>query len=208
MKDAYYFPHDSNAHKDPKILGLRLKCNLEGVAIFWMLIEILRDSPGYKYIHDLPTLELGLSLPQATLEATLEACFKLGLLVKKDGFFSSPSLDRRMAEIDRRKDVFREAGRRGGIKSSQAQATLKPGSSHPQAVKERKGKESIRGGFVKPTPQEIEAYCQERGNGLIGQKIFDHYEASGWKRGKTPISDWKACVRTWEAVKAKEAVVG
>lgn len=52
--------------------------------------------------------------------------------------------------------------------------------------------------FVKPTLEEVKAYCIERGNGVDAQRFIDYYEASGWKRGKTPIKDWKACVRTWE----------
>lgn len=55
-----------------------------------------------------------------------------------------------------------------------------------------------RSKFIKPTVEQIEEYCEERKNGLNGQKIFDHYEANGWMRGKTKIKDWKACVRTWE----------
>lgn len=142
MKDAYYFPHDSNAHNDPKILKLRVMKGWEAVGLYWTFIELLRDCPGYKYPYDIATLELGLSTPQATIEATLEACFEVGLLVKYEQVFHSPALDRRMAEIDNKREIFREAGRRGGLKSSQAQATLKPGSSHPQAVKERKEKKS------------------------------------------------------------------
>ena len=52
--------------------------------------------------------------------------------------------------------------------------------------------------FKKPTPEQIQEYCNERQNGLSGQSIFDHYEAKGWKIGKTPMKDWKAAVRTWE----------
>lgn len=62
--------------------------------------------------------------------------------------------------------------------------------------KNNKKEKSTR--FIKPTPEEIQTYCDQRKNGLSGQNIFDHYEAGGWKRGKTPIKDWKACVRTWE----------
>lgn len=54
--------------------------------------------------------------------------------------------------------------------------------------------------FVPPTVDEVRAYCEERGSGIDPQQFVDHYAASGWKRGKaqTPITDWKACVRTWE----------
>ena len=53
----------------------------------------------------------------------------------------------------------------------------------------------------KPTVEEIEAYCQERGNGISGQEIFDYYEMVGWVYGqyREPIKDWKAAVRnSWE----------
>lgn len=52
--------------------------------------------------------------------------------------------------------------------------------------------------FKKPTSEEIQAYCDERENGLNGQQIFDFYQAKGWVIGKSPMKDWKAAVRTWE----------
>lgn len=52
--------------------------------------------------------------------------------------------------------------------------------------------------FTPPTVEEVQAYCEERRNGIDAQAFIDHYSASGWMRGKTPIKDWKACVRTWE----------
>jgi len=52
--------------------------------------------------------------------------------------------------------------------------------------------------FTPPTLGQISQYCLERKNGLNPQAILDHYETSHWIRGKTPIKDWKACVRTWE----------
>ena len=30
------------------------------------------------------------------------------------------------------------------------------------------------------------------------EKFFNHYDANGWMRGKTPIKKWKACVKTWD----------
>jgi hypothetical protein len=52
--------------------------------------------------------------------------------------------------------------------------------------------------FIKPSIQEIKDYCFERKNSVDAEKFFDHYESIGWKKGKTAIKDWKACVRTWE----------
>ena len=52
--------------------------------------------------------------------------------------------------------------------------------------------------FVKPTLEDVQAYCQERNKGVDAQKWYDYYSANGWKVGKNPMKDWKAAVRTWE----------
>ena len=62
----------------------------------------------------------------------------------------------------------------------------------------RKGKR-----FVKPTPEQIQAYCDERQNGLSGQEIWDYYESQGWKKSNgVAVKDWQATVRTWESKRA------
>ncbi len=52
--------------------------------------------------------------------------------------------------------------------------------------------------FRKPTIEEVAAYCKERNNNVDPQRFWNFYEAKGWKIGKSPMKDWKACVRTWE----------
>ena len=54
--------------------------------------------------------------------------------------------------------------------------------------------------FTPPTIEQVREYCDERNNGIDPARFVNHYQASGWKRGKsgTPIKDWKACVRYWE----------
>ena len=52
--------------------------------------------------------------------------------------------------------------------------------------------------FTIPTPEEVQAYCNERNNGILGQQFCDFYSSKGWKIGKEPMKDWKAAVRTWE----------
>lgn len=54
--------------------------------------------------------------------------------------------------------------------------------------------------FVKPTVEEIAAYCKERKNGIDAQEFYDKYEANGWVVGRNgnPMKDWRATVRTWE----------
>lgn len=62
----------------------------------------------------------------------------------------------------------------------------------------KEGQAPTRSRFVPPSVEEVQAYCAERRNGVDARRFVDYYSVSGWKRGKTPIKDWKACVRTWE----------
>lgn len=52
--------------------------------------------------------------------------------------------------------------------------------------------------FVKPTIEEVRAYCRDRGNTIDPEAFVAYYESKGWKVGNTPMRDWKAAVITWE----------
>ena len=52
--------------------------------------------------------------------------------------------------------------------------------------------------FVKPTIEEIQAYIDERNNGINADAFYDFYESKNWYVGKNKMKDWKACIRTWE----------
>ena len=58
--------------------------------------------------------------------------------------------------------------------------------------------------FSKPTVGEVEAYCKERKNKVCAQEFVDFYASKGWTVGKSPMKDWKACVRTWEQRRERE----
>lgn len=57
---------------------------------------------------------------------------------------------------------------------------------------------SIKRKFEKPTIEQIQEYCIERNNGINAEAFYNFYESKNWYVGKNKMSDWKACVRTWE----------
>lgn len=65
-----------------------------------------------------------------------------------------------------------------------------PGSAPPPSPKRKV--------FVKPTVEEVRAYCSERHNSVDAQMWYDFYESKGWMVGSNHMKDWKAAVRTWE----------
>jgi hypothetical protein len=63
---------------------------------------------------------------------------------------------------------------------------------------ESEQKQSKSRKFIPPTVEQVREYCEERRNNIDPNKFINHYESTGWMRGKNKIKDWKACVRTWE----------
>lgn len=92
--------------------------------------------------------------------------------------------------IEKEKDI-RVKKEREKEKEREKDGTMSPSSSLSQEKKKR---------FVKPTVEEVKAYCEERGNGIDPQTFIDYYESKGWVVGKnSPMKDWKASVRNWES---------
>ena len=52
--------------------------------------------------------------------------------------------------------------------------------------------------FIPPTADEVQAYCEQRQNGIDAQSFVNFYSSKGWMIGKNKMKDWKAAVRTWE----------
>ena len=52
--------------------------------------------------------------------------------------------------------------------------------------------------FVKPTVEEVAAYCKQRGNNIDAAAFVNFYESKGWYIGKNKMQNWHAAVYTWE----------
>jgi hypothetical protein len=101
-KDAYYFPHDSNAKDDPKIMILIDTLNLEGYGIFWVLIETLRDQKDYKC--PLALVPVIAKRYNTTTEKVRQVICNYSLFViENDQFFFSKSLISRLDNMNARK---------------------------------------------------------------------------------------------------------
>jgi len=121
-KDTFWFRHDSNAKDDPKCILLIEQLGPEGYGIFWILIELLRDQPEYKYpMKLLPSIARRYNTSTEKIK-TVVMSYEL-FNVENETFFFSPSLLERMEALETYKNALSEAGKRG------AQARLKGGLS-------------------------------------------------------------------------------
>ena len=54
--------------------------------------------------------------------------------------------------------------------------------------------------FIPPTLEEVREFVSTNGYTLVNAEAFhSHYASVGWKRGKTPLKDWKQAVINWQA---------
>jgi hypothetical protein len=112
MKDAYYFSHDSNAKDDPKIMLLIDDLGLEGYGIYWVLIELLRDQPDYRYeLRYTKNIARKYGTSQIKVEQVIA---RYNLFVIDDGiYFYSMSLINRMEKLDNLRKARSNAGKKG-----------------------------------------------------------------------------------------------
>ena len=208
-KDAYYFPHDSNAKDDPKCVLLIEQLGMEGYGIYWMLIETLREQPDYTYpVANIPALGRRYN---TTAEKVKTVVCNYGLFtVKDDKIFFSDSLNRRMHVLEEKRAKRSEAGRLGNaarwkISQTDRNAITMQSQFIASKVKKSKekesiGKESMRGKrkpFSPPTPSEVESFFTENGyTAEAARRAFDYYTDANWHdaEGK-PVLNWKQKMR-------------
>lgn len=46
-KSAFYFSHDYYARMDPKLIDVQQKLGMEGIGIYWCIVEMLYENNGY-----------------------------------------------------------------------------------------------------------------------------------------------------------------
>lgn len=145
-KDAFYFPHDSNAKDDPKCVMLIEQLGCEGYGIYWILVEILREQPDY--CCPLSLLAAFARRYNTTLEKMKTVVMSYGLFtVTDDKIFFSESLMDRMLPLEDKREKNRLAGKASAEKRALAQQTFNTCSTDVQQVfnlKEEKREEKKR----------------------------------------------------------------
>lgn len=216
-KDTYYFPHDSNAYRDPKCAALRNDFGMEGYGLYWAIIEILheqRDGKLEKFQKLFEGLAFQLQITKEALTKQMEAMIKdYKLLQENETHIWSNRVLRNLEERRIKYLIKAEAGHIGGVRSGevrrmkQNEALLKANEQKESKGNKIKEKESIYTPLtIHPTIEEVKTYCQERKNSVDPHKWHNYYTSNGWKVGKNPMKDWRAAVRTWET-KDKKGII-
>jgi uncharacterized protein YqgQ len=196
MKDAYYFPHETNASRDEKMAYLLKKHGYLGYGLFWFIVEMMHESENSKLKIDLidgyPIFNTDITL----IQEVITTCIKCGLFQKDEYTYWSDRVIRNKEDLEKKRLLKSIAGRKG-MAVRWKYNTVKQADTNHNKVKESKGKESKDkdivtnkrrlSHFVKPTPEEIQGYCKERNNNVSGKAFYDFYESKGWVVGRSPM---------------------
>ena len=225
MKEPFYFQHDYNARNDPKLQDVLIDLGIEGIGVFWCIIEQLYEQGGTLPIRSCKSIAFALHVDCNVVERLVH---DYGLF-KNDGekMWSESVLNR----LNRRKDISDkrklaalarwrqnlENQSQASIQSTdnpiinnanemQVHTTSNASAGHKEKeIKEKNNiKESIKEmhetakRFVPPTLEEVKARIKEMNYTFDAEAFIAFYQSKNWMVGKNKMKDWKAAMVTWQ----------
>ena len=154
-----YFPHDSNARNDIKLIKVRAKYGYEGFGIYFALVELLFTENNKLCVDDYETLAFGLNCNADILK---DIILNFDLFIVDDNCFYSKRLDNTLDEINKRSLKASENAKK---RWSNATAMLSHSNGNASKVKESKVK--------KTKLNKIEDRIHEFKNSVYSHKDFD-----------------------------------
>lgn len=90
------------------------------------------------------------------------------------------------------------AGKKAEPATNEENSAIEP-QPEEKPAQEIQPEKPKRKNFVKPTVEEIAAYCKEKNYNVNAQQFFNYYESNGWKIGRNAMKSWQAAVQNWNA---------
>ena len=223
MKDTFYFQHDYNARNDPKLQNVLFDLGVEGIGVFWCIIEQLYEQGGKLPLHYGKSIAFALHVDFKCVERLVN---DYGLF-KNDGenMWSESVLNRlnRRTEVSEKRKLAALARWRQGIENQskteapknyrqiadnandiQMQCKIDANAEHKgkeikekEIIKEREKEKTARR-FIPPTVEEVKARIAEMGYTFDAEAFIAFYQSNGWMVGKSKMKDWRAAMVTWQ----------
>jgi uncharacterized protein YdaU (DUF1376 family) len=219
-KDTLWFKHDTNSRSDDKIIELQMEYGMEGIGVYWCIIEMLYEQMGVMRMQcDRIAFEL-----RAHKNVVEDVLKKYGLF-QIDGDIVT---NRRVTEeLAIRCEVSEKARERADkrwerVRNEQAMRAHSEGNASAMQRREEERREqnnreekitfesdekkTALSLFEKKQTaiaprnvphDEFHAYFTELGYPQEADKFIDYYSSNGWKVGRNAMKDWKATARRW-----------
>lgn len=177
MKESFYFPHDNNAHNDPKLMTVFMKTWLSWIWLYWIIIEIMHQQESWKikkeqYDDCIRWYTMNESKWWSLVEHLLNIYLTSELFCLDDEWYV---YSKRVLENKKYREELIEKRSEAWKKS--ALARQKSTSVEQVLNKERKGKE-IKGKEIKE--KDNSKTIKQKDNSLL-EKERDKYPIGSWR---------------------------
>ena len=234
MADVKWIKITTDMFDNRKIKHLRRLPDGNNIVLIWVMLLTMAgrcNSSGMIFLtENIPytpkMLADELDFEENTVKLALDALAQLNMIVTDHGFFSISGWEEyqnvdRLAEI---REYNRLAQQKSRAKRKQLPSvndkSMTSQSCHDididkevdieEEVDKKKKKRYAREPFVPPTFEEVQAYCESRGNKVDAKQFYDYFSVSEWvdSNGKE-VKSWKQKVITWESNRnSKQQKVG
>lgn len=110
-----YIPHPSNCRVSSAVLSLRIEEGAAGYGVYWMVLELLRDAPNFRFSRNPKAIAFAINEHDSALVDRVINNYGL-FDFDDDGLLWSPWLLGAMEAYSDKKAKLQEAGRRGAAK--------------------------------------------------------------------------------------------
>lgn len=152
MNESFYFPHDYNARSDPKLQQVLMDVGIEGIGIYWCLIEMLYEQDGILPISSCKSIAFALHVHYNCIQSIIN---DFGLFNSDGDVFWSESVKKRLKKrcdiSNKRKEAAISRWKSDKVMQKQCNCIDFECKSNAIKEKERKGnnKETIPIGIEK-----------------------------------------------------------
>ena len=154
MKEThYYFSHDCNARRDPKIVKMVLEHGMEGYGWYWVILEMMREQTGWKLNisddNDIAVIAIQARTKPKKMKKFLDECVtKFKLFKKNKKYLWSKTFLNRMRKMQEKIEKARKSAKIRWSGLCENDATADADAMRTQcernAIKEKKIKENKR----------------------------------------------------------------
>lgn len=212
-----YFPHDSDARSDDKIIALRIKHKWEGYGLYWALIEKLRESKDYTLKADYNVLAFDLRSDAALIKSVIND-FGLFAFTDNGECFYSESLNIRMKPLDEKRAKLSNAGKRGNEKRWKGNQYTSPPDNNSIATQSQPDHHPIANQSQEDikkednTKESPNGDKKEAGASSPVSSNLDYLKFNDWLKRKAPFcsnpKNFSSQITEFEFLKLKEKYTG
>lgn len=227
-----FFPHDSGARNDDKLMRVRMRHGAAGYGVFFMLLERLREESNYCSTLDYDMFAFDFREPAEMIRSVVEDFGLFEFSDDGESFYSNNFL-KRMEIKDSASDRMRAAANaRWGRKASANEemqsedaSVCNENAAHNEAdtdastrkeekrkeekrkkstARERKGNAQRSAASVAPSLEEVKIFLKEASLNADAAMFINYYEARGWQVDGEQVHDWRALLRVWASREKKQ----